>query len=93
MIKENSEVTSGFDHMKEILAMTKCQGQYFEVLKPDQKQQFIQAVNNETVSNNRMTRIINRFQLWIKLPNLREAYEKFLDFIFDATKVSGKKLE
>ena len=90
MIKDNSEVVSGFEHMREILAMTKGEGRYFDALKPEQKENFLQVMKDESIPPNRMTRIINRLQLLVKLSRPGEAYEKFLDFIFDATKVSGE---
>ena len=89
MIKNNSEVVSGFEHMREILAMTKGEGRYFDVLKPDQKENFIQIMRDENVPANKLMRMVNKLKLLVKSTDSKDAYEKFLQFIFDATKVNG----
>ena len=76
--------------MKEILALTRWEGRYFEELKPEEKQNFTQIMADYTIPSNRMVRITNKLKELVKMENKKEAYESFLTFIFDAAKVSGK---
>ena len=89
MIKDNSDVASGFEHMKEIIAMTQCQGRYFEELKADEKQNFVQILSDLEVPPARMIRMTTKLKS-LNLDEKSQAYDEFIKYIFDASKVSGK---
>ena len=87
MLNHNSAVTTSFDFIQAIIGMMRAEGQYFNALSWDDQVTFKQTLKNNRIPRERKERLSEALKRIIAMPDKEEAYEVFLEFIFDASQV------